>query len=84
MHNKLTAFYENFGHLICLKPTKMDTIRRKMYLLKVETSETINRLLTVETDAARTSESLKEREQKLRQLMKEVSKKENGRFFKTL
>ena len=59
----------------------MDTIRRKMYLLKVETSETINRLLTVETDAARTSESLKEREQKLRQLMKEVSKKENGRFF---
>ena len=62
----------------------MDTIRRKMYLLKVETSETINRLLTVETDAARTSESLKEREQKLRQLMKEVSKKENGRFFKTL
>ena len=55
-----------------------------MYLLKVETSETINRLLTVETDAARTSESLKEREQKLRQLMKEVSKKENGRFFKNL
>ena len=58
----------------------MDTIRRKMYLLKIETSDTINRLLTVETEAARNSEAVKEREHRLRQLMKEVSKKENGRI----
>ena len=59
----------------------MDTIRRKMYLLKIETSDTINRLLTVETEAARNSEAVKEREHRLRQLMKEVSKKENGRII---
>ena len=56
----------------------MDTIRKKMYLLKLETSETINRLLTVETTAARNSEALKDREQNLRKLMKEVSKRDNG------
>lgn len=55
----------------------MDTIRRKMYLLKIETSDTINRLLSVETEAARNSEAVKEREHRLRQLMKEVLKKEN-------
>ena len=58
----------------------MDTIRRKMYLLKIETSETINRLLSVETEAARNSEAVKDREHRLRQLMKEVLKKENGRI----
>ena len=46
----------------------MDTIRKKMYLLKLETSDTINRLLTVETAAARNSEALKDREQNLRKL----------------
>ena len=56
----------------------MDTIRKKMYLLKLETSDTINRLLTVETAAARNSEALKDREQNLRKLMKEVSKRDNG------
>lgn len=56
----------------------MDTIRMKIHLLKVETSETINRLLSVETAAARNTELVKEREKKLRLLMKEVSKKENG------
>ena len=56
----------------------MDTIRTKIHLLKLETSETINRLLSVETDATRNTELLKEREKKLRVLMKEVSKKENG------
>ena len=59
----------------------MDTIRRKMYLLKIETSDTINRLLSVETEAARNSEAVKEREHRLRQLMKEVLKKENGMIF---
>ena len=52
-----------------------------MYLLKIETSDTINRLLSVETEAARNSEAVKEREHRLRQLMKEVLKKENGMIF---
>ena len=59
----------------------MDTIRKKMYLLKLETSDTINRLLTVETAAARNSEALKDREQNLRKLMKEVSKRDNGEII---
>lgn len=62
----------------------MDTIRMKIHLLKVETSETINRLLNVETAATRNSELVKEREKKLRLLMKEVSKKENGEFLRIL
>lgn len=59
----------------------MDTIRMKIHLLKVETSDTINRLLSVETAATRNTELVKEREKKLRVLMKEVSKKENGESF---
>ena len=62
----------------------MDTIRMKIHLLKVETSETINRLLNVETAATRNSELVKEREKKLRLLMKEVSKKENGEFLRII
>merc|ERR1712111_44278 len=56
---------------------KMDTIRMKIHLLKVETSETINRLLNMETAAVKNVELVKEREVRLRALMKEVSKKEN-------
>lgn len=56
----------------------------KIHLLKVETSETINRLLNVETAATRNSELVKEREKKLRLLMKEVSKKENGEFLRII
>ena len=55
----------------------MDTIRMKIHLLKVETSETINRLLNMETAAVKNAETVKEREVQLRALMKEVSKKEN-------
>ena len=56
----------------------MDTIRMKIHLLKVETSETINRLLSVESDATRNTEQQKDLEKQLRLLMKEVSKKDNG------
>ena len=49
----------------------------KIHLLKVETSETINHLLNMETAAVKNVEMVKEREVKLRALMKEVSKKEN-------
>ena len=51
----------------------------KIHLLKVETSETINRLLSVESDATRSTEQHKELEKQLRILMKEVSKKDNGK-----
>ena len=51
----------------------------KMHLLKVETSESINRLLSTETAATRNTEVVKDREKQLRMLMKEVSKKENGK-----
>ena len=57
---------------------KMDTIRMKIHLLKVETSETINRLLSVESAATRNTEQQKDLEKQLRLLMKEVSKKDNG------
>ena len=50
-----------------------------MHLLKVETSESINRLLSTETAATRNTEVVKDREKQLRMLMKEVSKKENGK-----
>ena len=56
----------------------MDTIRMKIHLLKVETSETINRLLSVESEATRNTEQQKDLEKQLRLLMKEVSKKDNG------
>jgi hypothetical protein len=56
----------------------MDTIRMKIHLLKVETSETINRLLSVESAATRNTEQHKDLEKQLRLLMKEVSKKDNG------
>ena len=64
----------------------MDTIRMKIHLLKVETSETINRLLSVESDATRNTEQQKDLEKQLRLLMKEVSKKDNGmlKFFQEL
>ena len=54
----------------------------KMHLLKVETSDAINRLLNTETAATRNTEMVKDREKKLRLLMKEVSKKENGKHSK--
>ena len=57
----------------------MDTIRMKIHLLKVETSETINRLLSVESAATRNTEQQKDLEKQLRLLMKEVSKKDNGK-----
>ena len=60
----------------------MDTIRMKMHLLKVETSDAINRLLNTETAATRNTEMVKDREKQLRLLMKEVSKKENGKHSK--
>ena len=50
----------------------------KIHLLKVETSETINRLLSVESEATRNTEQQKDLEKQLRLLMKEVSKKDNG------
>lgn len=59
----------------------MDTIRMKIHLLKVETSDTINRLLSMETAATRNTQLVKDRELKLRQLMKGVSQKENGETF---
>ena len=58
----------------------MDTIRMKIHLLKVETSETINRLLSVESEATRNTEQQKDLEKQLRLLMKEVSKKDNGKL----
>lgn len=53
----------------------------KIHLLKVETSDTINRLLSMETAATRNSELVKNREKNLRNLMKEVSKKEHGEYY---
>ena len=52
----------------------------KIHLLKVETSDTINRLLSTESEATRSTEQVKDLEKQLRILMKEVSKKDNGKL----
>ena len=52
----------------------------KIHLLKVETSDTINRLLSTESEATRSTELVKDLEKQLRVLMKEVSKKDNGKI----
>ena len=56
---------------------KMDIIRRKIYNLKKETVDVVNRVLTAEKDAEETTEAATESEKKIRELMKTVSKKEN-------
>ena len=55
----------------------------KIHLLKVETSDTINRLLSTESEATRSTELVKDLEKQLRVLMKEVSKKDNGKIKST-